>query len=262
MDCHSPERARNLAAGPLVLPKELQRPDRRELDDAVFEMLGVSDSGERSELIDCLYEATSQYFRDIRVVEIEKMEQRARSEGTRLNVHDLAADIWDAVELNDSLSVGQWLIEIPQADVWVDVPEERPAVLLDSPLFPDHTVYFGRSRKEQVHCGSRSQAQLVLHLAELGVSGRLKIPSGTEPPKGLLGRCSPDKTGTPPASIGHVRHRLAWSPSRRSPSAATGRRSRLGPGSAAASFGWRNGCASPGEGVDSCRQRSQIGNSR
>ena len=30
-------------------------------------------------------------------------------------------------------------------------------------------VYFGRSRKEQVHCGSRSQAQLVLHLAELRV---------------------------------------------------------------------------------------------
>ena len=25
-------------------------------------------------------------------------------------------------------------------------------------------------------------------------------------------------------------------------------------------IGWRNGCASPGEGVDSCRQRSQIGN--
>ena len=34
------------------------------------------------------------------------------------------------------------------------------------------------------------------------------------------------------------------------------------PASAAASFGWRNGCASPGEGVDSCRQRSQIGNPR
>ena len=77
MKCHNPERARNLAAGPLVLPEELQQPDRRELDDAVFEMLGVSDSGERSELIDRLYEATSQHFRDIRVVEIEKMEQRA-----------------------------------------------------------------------------------------------------------------------------------------------------------------------------------------
>ncbi len=34
----------------------------------------------------------------------------------------------------------------------------------------------------------------------------------------------------------------------------------IGSASAAASFGWRNGSASPGEGVDSCRQRSQIGN--
>ena len=33
----------------------------------------------------------------------------------------------------------------------------------------------------------------------------------------------------------------------------------IGPASATASFVWRNGCASPGQGVDSCRQRSQIG---
>ena len=116
------------------------------------------------------------------------MEQRAKSEGARRNVHDLAADIWDTVELDDSLSVVQWLTESPQADVRVDVPEERPVILLDSPLFPDHTVYFGRSRKEQVHCGSRSQAQLVLYLAELGVSGRLKISSGAEFSKDLLGQ--------------------------------------------------------------------------
>ena len=186
MDCHSPERARNLAAGPLVLPEELRKPDRRELDDAVFEMLGVSDSGERCELIDRLYEATSQHFRDIRVVEIEKMVQRAKSDRSRLSVHDLAADIWDAVDRGDSLSVCQWLTESPQSNAWVNMPEERPAVLLDSPLFPDHTVYFGRSRKEQVHCGSRGQAQLVLHLATLGVSGRLKIPGGDEAAKELL----------------------------------------------------------------------------
>ena len=35
-------------------------------------MLGMSNSAERSELIYRLYEATSQDFRDIRVVEIEK----------------------------------------------------------------------------------------------------------------------------------------------------------------------------------------------
>jgi hypothetical protein len=44
MDCHSPERARRIAAGPLVLSEELRQDDRRVLDDAVFELLGVSDA--------------------------------------------------------------------------------------------------------------------------------------------------------------------------------------------------------------------------
>ena len=80
MDCHTPERAGRLAAGPLVLSNELQQPDRRDLDDAVLELLGVSDPTERDELIGRLYEATARHFREIRVVEIEKMEQRAQVE--------------------------------------------------------------------------------------------------------------------------------------------------------------------------------------
>ncbi len=85
MDCHTPERARRLAAGPLVLSNELRQPDRRELDDAVLQLLGVSDPTERDELIDRLYEATARHFRDIRVVEIEKMEQRAQVERQTLS---------------------------------------------------------------------------------------------------------------------------------------------------------------------------------
>ena len=188
MDCHDPVRARRLAAGPLMLPWELRQPDRRELDDAVFEMLGVSDSSTRGTLIDRLYEATSRHFRDIRVVEIEKMQQRTRSESTRLNVHDLAADIWDAAGLIDSVPVSQWMARNSQSNVSVEVPEERPAVLVDNPLFPDHTVYFGRARNKRVHCEFRSQAQLVLFLAELGVSGRIAIPGGPESATDLLAR--------------------------------------------------------------------------
>ena len=39
-----------------------------------------------------------------------------------------------------------------------------------------------------MHCRSRSQAQLVLQLADLGVSGKLQIPGGTESASNLLGR--------------------------------------------------------------------------
>jgi hypothetical protein len=36
MECHSPDKAAAIAAGPLVMPEELRQPDRRDLDDAVF----------------------------------------------------------------------------------------------------------------------------------------------------------------------------------------------------------------------------------
>ena len=116
------------------------------------------------------------------------MEQRARSESTKLNVHDLAADIWDAAGLIDSVPVTQWVTKNSQADVSMEVPEERPAALVDNPLFPDHTVYFGRARRKRVNCEYRSQARLVLFLAELGITGTITMPGGPESASNLLER--------------------------------------------------------------------------
>jgi len=188
MDCHTPDRARRIAAGPLVLSDELQQRDRRELDDAVFELLGVSDPKERDELIGRLYEAVAQHFREIRVVEIEKMQQRAKSNSQRFSVHDLAADIWDAAELEDATPLGEWAGQYRDSNVLVDIPEERPAVLSPSPMFDPDTVYFGKSRKSHVDCPSHAQAELIVRLANLGVSGRVKLPTDTGPCFKLLDR--------------------------------------------------------------------------
>lgn len=176
MDCHTPERARNLAYGPLVFSHELQEADRRDLDDTVFELLGVVDTMERAELIRRLHEATAQHFRDIRVVEIDKMVQRAKSENKRFSVHDLAADIWDAADLADATPLAEWLDQRPESDSTANIPEERPAVLMDNPLFGDNAVYFGKGRKSHVAYQSRSQAELVAALATLGIAGTVKIP--------------------------------------------------------------------------------------
>ncbi len=110
------------------------------------------------------------------------------SEGTRLNVHDVAADIWDATGFIDCDPVTQWVTENSQSDLFVEVPEERPAALVDNPLFPDHTVYFGRARRKRVKCEYRSQARLVLVLAELGITGTITIPGGAESANDLLER--------------------------------------------------------------------------
>lgn len=188
MECHSSGRARGIAEGPLVLSDELRQPDRRALDDAVFDLLGVSDPGERSQLIDRLYEATAQHFRDIRVVEIEKMEQRSRSGRPRFNVHDLAADIWDAAGLDDTTPLTEWLAEQPESDQFVLIPDDSPAVVKDSPLFGQNAVYFGKAGKTQLECASRAQAELVARLANLGIKGKARTAVNPEKSQDLLQR--------------------------------------------------------------------------
>ena len=149
MDCHTPERARKLAAGPLVLSHELQQSDRRDLDDAVFELLGVADPKERAELIGRLYEATARHFRDIRVVEIDKMEQRAKSGSRRLSVNDPAADIWDAAELEDVTTLAEWIEQQPESDSSAIIPEERPVTITKDVMFSPNTVFFEHRRRCQ-----------------------------------------------------------------------------------------------------------------
>ncbi len=188
MDCHSPDRARRIASGPLVLSTELQQRDRRDLDDAVFELLGVSDPNERDGLIGDLYEAAARHFREIRVVEIEKMQQRAKSNSQRFSVHDLAADIWDAAEIEDATPLAQWVGQYRESNVLVDIPEERPVMLSPSPMFDPDTVYFGKSRKSHVDCPCHAQAELIVRLANLGVSGSVKLPAETGPCFTLLDR--------------------------------------------------------------------------
>ena len=176
MDCHTPERARKLAAGPMVFSEELHQPDRRDLDDAVFELLGVSDPQERTELIKRLYEATARHFRDIRVVEIEKMQQRGKSDRQRFSIYDLAADVWDAAELEDTMPLDEWIGQRSGLNSTIVIPEGLPAMLSGNPLFEPKRVYFGKAHSTFIDCQSREQAQLVLCLANLGLSGESKLP--------------------------------------------------------------------------------------
>lgn len=109
MDCHSLESAEAIANGPLVLSDELRQDDRRALDDAVFEVLGVRDADRRRYLVTKLHEETARHFRKIRVVEIQKQLQRARTGARRSTADDLANDAWDAAELSDWRPLLEWL---------------------------------------------------------------------------------------------------------------------------------------------------------
>lgn len=142
-----------------------------------------------------LHEDTARHFRAIRVVEIEKMEQRSRTANRRFSVQELAADAWDAAELPDLTPLAEWLSKRPDCTSAVNVPEERPAELSHSPMFDPNTVYFGRrsetkgraaSAGAHMDCPSNGQAKLIVRLANVGVSGWVNVPADEAPSLAVL----------------------------------------------------------------------------
>lgn len=187
MDCHSYLRALELMSRTLALSEELRQPDRRELDDAVFELLGVSSATERNGLVDRLHLETAMHFRAIRVTEIQKMEDRSGGGKQSFTAAEQAADAWDALDLTDLMPLGEWLRAHSGNDrVEITIPEERPVYLHASSMFEQETVYFGKRRQSHIVCPSRGTAELLARIAHLGLSGSQTLPSGDEPSLRLL----------------------------------------------------------------------------
>ncbi|MGH7913504.1 MAG: hypothetical protein ACREPW_02485 [Candidatus Binataceae bacterium] len=190
MDCHSPEHARLIAAGPLRLADELQQADRRALDDAVFELLGATAPEYRRELVDRLYAETARHFRKIRVVEIQKQEQRAKTVVRRFTVDDLAADVWEAANLSDWRLLAEWLSEGPEPRETFAIPDNDQAYLMPaSDMYDRNVVFFGKGRgATRIACASREQAELLARLVILGLHGSVSLPMGERNCRDLLGR--------------------------------------------------------------------------
>ena len=170
-----------LVPGETALPDELTQPDRRDLDDAVFELLGVADAEERSHLIDRLYEETTLHFRDVRVTEIQKMEDRRSGGSTKFAVADHAADAWDALDLTDLTPLAEWVKAHATGDCEVvNIPSERPVHLSNGNLYDDETVYFGKGRRQHMVCQSRGEAELIARMATLGVTGEVCVPKSNK----------------------------------------------------------------------------------
>ena len=186
-ECHTYERARELASRKVTLPYELTQDDRRNLDDAVFELLGVADPQERSRWIDRLYEETARHFRDVRVTEIQKMEDRRTGGSTKFAIADHAADAWDALDQTDLIPLAEWVAAHATGDCEVvNIPTERPVSHTSDSLFDNETVYFGKARREYMVSQSCGEAQLIARMANLGVSGEVSVPKTDRAAKKLL----------------------------------------------------------------------------
>jgi hypothetical protein len=110
LQCHSEEAMREILRKPLELPRELCQEDRRELDDCVFELIGVTDKRQRQKLLDELYLETTKYYRYQRTQDIQAMENRSGKKGRRLGAQDLADSIWHSLsDAEKGPAVAEWI---------------------------------------------------------------------------------------------------------------------------------------------------------
>lgn len=179
LECHTADEVREAAKLPLGLPLELQQKDRRELDDAVFEMLGVKTAARRKELIDNLYREVSLHYRSIRIMEVQKMEQRRHGGSARISTTNLASSAWDELEPELQKPLGDWISEHVGKGKVLDLPEGDVRLPDPTHFFEANTVYFGQKPVVSLICESRPEAELVAAMARVGLRGQIKIP-GTE----------------------------------------------------------------------------------
>jgi len=178
LQCHSAERMREILETPAQLCRELQQDDRRELDDAVLELLGVADHHDRHQLLGQLYRETAEYYRYQRTQDIQTMENRAGQGRSQIGPEDLAASIWDSLtEEPPGRPVAAWITaEYPGASP-VDIPDGQARVLGAEDLFDPAAVTFrqgGTSLKRTY--ANPAQAALVGALADLDVRGQVALP--------------------------------------------------------------------------------------
>jgi hypothetical protein len=177
LECHTAEEVRRAAARPLALPDELRQEDRRELDDAVWEVLGVADERRRRALTDRLYREVALHFRAIRVVEVQKMEQRRRPTGSSVvSAANLASDAWAELGPDWKKPLSEWLEQESGGARIVDIPEGRVRIAADHDMFEPNTVFFGSKPPVMHECSSRAEAELLYAVADAGLRGPVSLP--------------------------------------------------------------------------------------
>ena len=161
---------------------ELDMPDRRELDDAILEMIGVVSPQRRQELIDELYAYLREFFEATRQKEekaiINKNTARRRE---RVRPADIAAQIHKDISEKEPELLAQYdshfLDKSEPFDTYA-LPADREARPY-SDMLVAQAVKFMKGAKTQVALIPTlisSQAELITLLANTGTRGLVRVP--------------------------------------------------------------------------------------
>jgi hypothetical protein len=167
---------------------ELDMPDRRELDDAVLEMLGVRSAARRQELIDELYRYLREFFEWTRQKEekaiVNKLKAKRRGQASP---HEIAGQILAEIRDNHPELLRRYdpdFLDIAKPFDTFDLPGEgTPQPLKDvNPLLYDRGVVFLKGKKPIATVDSAIPAQdpLIILLARSGLHGLVRLPHEKE----------------------------------------------------------------------------------
>ena len=164
------------------LYEEFALDDRRELDDATLEMLGVEDPDERAQLRDRLYRDVTDLQQAIREREIIAQRDRRRSsQRAASRPQDVADELWAEHESAlDLLQFPEEFVTRPNEGELFDLPSgevEVGTALIDlGGLLRAGTVRVGGRDGEVLDAGSVSQGRFLEALSLCHRSGRVRLP--------------------------------------------------------------------------------------
>lgn len=161
---------------------ELDMPDRRELDDAVLEMLGVKSLQRRDELINKLYSYLREFFEFTRQKEEKAIVNKntAKRRGPA-RPGTIAAQIYKDITDNLPQLLRQYdpdFVDTSKPFDTLEVPTEGSAELF-SDMFTEHGVRFMKGAKTRIaliETKTPAQDELIVLVANSGVRGLVRLP--------------------------------------------------------------------------------------
>jgi hypothetical protein len=167
---------------------ELDMADRRELDDAVLEMLGVEDSARRQELLDELYDYLREFFEFTRQKEEKAIanKNKARRRG-QASPNEIAGQILAEIQEDHGDLLRRYdpdFLDLSRPFDTLDLPGEGiPHPMKDlNPLLYDRGVVFMKGKKPLANVITKipEQDPLILLLARSGIHGLVRVPHDPE----------------------------------------------------------------------------------
>lgn len=171
---------------------ELDMPDRRELDDAVLELLGIESNKQRDKLIDELHAYLRQFFELVRRKEEKAIANKNRAKRReKVTPTELADQILKEIEINAGYLLKSYQSDFLDASApfdTFDIPAAGTPEAIVADMFTTHGVRFKKGKKELAFVLTKNagQDELIVFLSNAGIRGLTRVPHKGEDAHHLL----------------------------------------------------------------------------